>query len=179
MARVSIEKLTQPIGPCPGLRCVWQKRESARAAEAERGREDPLFPDYCRCCVYVPFRSLWLAKEREEEEAEICLAGRRKGMCGEEKRRTERGRETTVNFPPLFLTERTDNGTVGGGLPEAKVWHVYPHCTRARASGVAMQQIVCTVCACSTMTLSSLAAVGSSFVVLCDHDASRSGQNAK
>ena len=53
-------------------------------------------------------------------------------MYGEEERRTERGRETTVNFPALFLTERTDNGTVGG-LPEAKVWHVLIAREHARA----------------------------------------------
>ena len=45
-----------------------------------------------------------------------------------------------------------------------------PHCTRARASEVAMQHFVCTLCACSTMTPSLLAAVGGSFVIFRDHD---------
>ena len=32
--------------------------ERREASEGKEGRKDPLFPDYCRCCVYVPFPSL-------------------------------------------------------------------------------------------------------------------------
>ena len=60
-------------------------------------------------------------------------------MYGEEERRTDEQRGTSVNFPPLFLTERTDNGTVGG-LPEAKVWHVLIAHVHARAEWVMQQE---------------------------------------
>ena len=64
--------------------CAWQKRERERRHSRRRRGGDPLFPDYCRCCVYVPFPSLWPGKK----EAEICLAGRKE----RERRRMRMGR---------------------------------------------------------------------------------------
>ena len=96
-------------------------------------------------------------------------------MYGEEERRTDEERERTVNFPLLFLTERTDNGTVDG-LPEAKVWHVliaHVHartewaCSRLCAPSALVQQLPHHRWRPSTAHLSS------------DHDVMRSDQEAK